>query len=190
MLSSSIACYLENRPLPGRWTVEGCDRHDFTSAVVIPALAEGSSLFATLKTLAQNPPELLKCFLVLVVVNHRVDAAVADQADNLALSAALTSYSRPSGTGCAVSTDRERLASAPSTAGSMPCEPCGSSTIFAVASTRRLNRSSPCRPCCSAPGWSQPASRRDNCCSCADCRDKNLVLSPAVDRSDFFLHLP
>jgi hypothetical protein len=53
--------------------------------VVIPALAEGAHLFATLASLAANPPALLERFLVLVVVNHRQDAAEADQADNLAL---------------------------------------------------------------------------------------------------------
>jgi hypothetical protein len=53
--------------------------------VVIPALAESANLFTTLTSLAQNPPELLERFLVLVVVNHREDAADADKTDNLAL---------------------------------------------------------------------------------------------------------
>lgn len=77
--------YLRTRPLAGSWQIEGCDRHDFAGAVVIPALAECDSVFATLKALAQNPPELLARFLVLVVVNHRVDAAAADKTDNLTL---------------------------------------------------------------------------------------------------------
>ncbi|HTG81361.1 MAG TPA: glycosyltransferase family 2 protein [Geobacteraceae bacterium] len=49
---------------------------------MIPALAECDNLFATLATLATNPPELLARFLVLVVVNHREDAPDADKADN------------------------------------------------------------------------------------------------------------
>lgn len=52
--------------------------------VVIPALAESATLFATLSSLAANPPELCERFLVLVVVNHRADAPEADKADNLA----------------------------------------------------------------------------------------------------------
>lgn len=77
--------YLRTRALPGPWALEGTGRGAFAGAVVIPALAEGDSLFATLASLAANPPELLARFLVLVVVNHRQDAAEADKADNLAL---------------------------------------------------------------------------------------------------------
>jgi hypothetical protein len=77
--------YLRTRSLPGPWQLEGCSRHDFACAVVIPALAESEHLFATLASLAANPPELLERFLVLVVVNHREDAAEADKADNLTL---------------------------------------------------------------------------------------------------------
>jgi hypothetical protein len=51
---------------------------------VIPALAESATLFATLSSLACNPPEMCNCFLVLVVVNQRTDAPPADKADNLA----------------------------------------------------------------------------------------------------------
>jgi hypothetical protein len=49
---------------------------------VIPALAESATLFATLSSLACNPPEFCRRFLVLVVVNHREDAAAADKEDN------------------------------------------------------------------------------------------------------------
>lgn len=77
--------YLSTRAASGPWTIEGCGRSDFTGAVVIPALAESSHLFATLASLAANPPELLERFLILVVVNHRADADVADKADNVSL---------------------------------------------------------------------------------------------------------
>lgn len=50
--------------------------------MVIPALAESAHLFATLRSLAANPPELLSRFLVLVVVNHREDTLSGDREDN------------------------------------------------------------------------------------------------------------
>jgi hypothetical protein len=52
--------------------------------VVIPALAESKNLFITLQSLAENPPELLSRFLILVVVNHREDASPEDKADSRA----------------------------------------------------------------------------------------------------------
>lgn len=51
---------------------------------MIPALAESATLFATLSSLACNPPELCERFLILVVVNHREDAPLSDKADNRA----------------------------------------------------------------------------------------------------------
>lgn len=57
--------------------------------MVIPALAEENSLLATLSSLAENPAELLARMLVLVVVNHREDAAAEDMSGNLATLAAL-----------------------------------------------------------------------------------------------------
>lgn len=77
------------RPLAGPWHIAGCDRSGFSGAVVIPALAESANLFATLDSLAANPPELLSRFLILIVVNHREDAAVWDKADNCATLALL-----------------------------------------------------------------------------------------------------
>jgi len=50
--------------------------------VVIPALAESDSLFATLQSLAQNPRDVLSDFLILMVVNHRRDAPLSDKLDN------------------------------------------------------------------------------------------------------------
>jgi len=51
--------------------------------VVIPALAESTTLSATLSSLACNPQELCERFLTLVVVNNRADASEADKSDNL-----------------------------------------------------------------------------------------------------------
>ena len=47
-----------------------------------PPWRKSERLFATLASLAANPPELLARFLVLVVVNHREDAPSADKEDN------------------------------------------------------------------------------------------------------------
>jgi hypothetical protein len=82
MIPDSIEKYIQTRAVSGRWQIEGTNRANFSGAVVIPALAEGQNLFATLQTLARNPVEFLSRFLILVVVNHREDAAQADKDDN------------------------------------------------------------------------------------------------------------
>lgn len=86
-----IAKYLDSRAIQGPWRVAGCPENDFSGAVVIPALAESATLMETLSSLAQNPPEVLSRFLVLVVVNHRQDALTSDKADNLSTLAQLKS---------------------------------------------------------------------------------------------------
>jgi glycosyltransferase involved in cell wall biosynthesis len=62
--------------------MEGDPRCNYQGAVIIPALAESDSLFATLDSLQTNPAALLEQFLLLVVVNHRPDAAASDKQDN------------------------------------------------------------------------------------------------------------
>jgi len=89
MLPPKIDRYLCSRGSNGPWRTSGEAGSDFSGAVVIPALAERASLFATLRSLAANPPECLDHFLVLVVVNNRVDARAEDKADNLATLARL-----------------------------------------------------------------------------------------------------
>jgi hypothetical protein len=74
--------YLQTRAIRGPWRIAGCPETGFAGAVVIPALAESGHLFATLRSLAANPPEVLSRFLVLVVVNHREDALPDDKEDN------------------------------------------------------------------------------------------------------------
>jgi hypothetical protein len=76
--------YLKSRAVSGPWRIEGCTGSGFAGAVVIPSLAEAANLPATLLSLAANPPDLLRDFLVLVVVNHRPDASSTDKADNRA----------------------------------------------------------------------------------------------------------
>lgn len=75
--------YLASRGVTGPWQVAGDTTGGAAGAVIIPALAESAELFATLRSLAANPPELVRRFLVLVVVNQREDAPAGDRADNL-----------------------------------------------------------------------------------------------------------
>lgn len=84
MLPETIKKYLGSKAIQGPWAIEGCGESSFSGAVVIPALAEYATLFATLRSLAQNPPDVLSSFLVVVVVNHREDAEPFDKAENLA----------------------------------------------------------------------------------------------------------
>lgn len=82
MKKDPLADYLATRAITSPWRLEG-DRGDgFAGCVVIPALGESQRLFTTLATLAANPAELLERFLVVVVVNHREDAAEAEKLDN------------------------------------------------------------------------------------------------------------
>jgi hypothetical protein len=84
MPSPPVTKYLQTRAIQGPWRIDGSAETGFAGAVVIPALAESAHLFATLRSLAANPPEFLARFLVLVVVNHREDAFPGDKEDNYA----------------------------------------------------------------------------------------------------------
>ena len=75
--------YLSGRAITSPWAVEGSPGSACAGCIVIPALGESQRLFATLDSLAQNPPELLSEFLVVIVVNHRTDAQDAEKLDNL-----------------------------------------------------------------------------------------------------------
>ncbi len=80
----SILQYLQTRGIKGPWKISGNDRSDFTGAIVIPALAEKEYLGQTIKSLSQNPPEVLNNFLILVVVNHRPNVPLWVKNNNLA----------------------------------------------------------------------------------------------------------
>lgn len=82
MIPANITKYLSSRFACGPWTIDGIDRQTFDGVVVIPALAESETLFATLCSLAKNPPDFIARFLVLVVVNNRQDASLGDKQDN------------------------------------------------------------------------------------------------------------
>jgi len=65
-----LAAYLRKRRLVGPWCLQGRLPSRPLGAVVIPALAEGAELFATLDSLDRCTPELRRRFAVVVVVNR------------------------------------------------------------------------------------------------------------------------
>ena len=81
-LPAEVQKYLSKRAIKGPWAVAGTRRMDFTGAVVIPSLAEGDSLFATLQSLETNASELRDQFLILVVVNQGEQASDEDRLQN------------------------------------------------------------------------------------------------------------
>lgn len=82
ILPKGVDKYLATRGAAGAWKTAGTTVRNVSGAVVIPALAESRLLFQTLETLAQNPPEALSRFLILIVVNNRAAALAEDSADN------------------------------------------------------------------------------------------------------------
>lgn len=74
--------YLGSRAVLRPWTLDGDRDGDVAAAIVIPALAESTSLPATLKSVAGNDPHLLCRTLVIVVVNNRSDASDEVRRDN------------------------------------------------------------------------------------------------------------
>jgi len=96
-LPPMVATYLKKRPVPGHWQLDASPDRLFSTAVVIPALAEYSNLARTLQSLAENQPELLEQTLILVVVNNRADVSGTERADNLATLAALPEWQRKFG---------------------------------------------------------------------------------------------
>jgi hypothetical protein len=81
-LSATVTSYLATRVSVGPWEMEGSRKKGCNGVVVIPSLGESSLLFATLRSLAQQHPHILKQWLVLVVVNNRADALIEDKEDN------------------------------------------------------------------------------------------------------------
>lgn len=82
-MDKEIYKYLYSRGIKGPWQISGNNRRDYTGAIVIPALAENEYLWDTLRSLAQNPPEILEYFLILIVVNHRQNAPADVKGNNL-----------------------------------------------------------------------------------------------------------
>lgn len=77
-----ISRYFARQALQGPWQLQGNEGAGWAGAVVIPSLAEGDSLFATLDSLAANPPEARRNWLVVVVINQRVDAPDSERRQN------------------------------------------------------------------------------------------------------------
>lgn len=95
MKKDPLASYLAARAVSGPWRLEGDEGRGFAGCVAIPALGESQRLFATLASLAANPPQLLARFLVVVVVNHRQDASAVEKEDNAQTLARLRSLRGP-----------------------------------------------------------------------------------------------
>lgn len=81
-LPVAVQKYLNKSASKGIWSLAGEERGAFAGAVVIPSLAEGDSLFATLQSLANNPSQLISRFLVVIVVNHGEQTSAADRLQN------------------------------------------------------------------------------------------------------------
>lgn len=78
----TVAQYLAKRGVQEPWQLSGTEGCGYLGAVVIPSLAEGDSLFATLESLAANPAELCARFLVVVVINQTEQAPETDALQN------------------------------------------------------------------------------------------------------------
>lgn len=80
-LPAAAQTYLRKRRLPGPWQLLGGTDKGCQGAVVIPSLAEGDNLIATLESLARALPAPGSRWLVVVIVNHCVtaDRAVREQ---------------------------------------------------------------------------------------------------------------
>ena len=88
--------YLDRNGIKGPWQLAGEARSDFRGAVVVPSLAEGDRLFATLRSLSDNPPEWINRFLVVVVCNHGQRADRQIRLQNEIDLARLSDYARGS----------------------------------------------------------------------------------------------
>ncbi len=81
-MNRTTARYLERHGTIGPWRIEG-DNAPARAIIVIPALAEENSLFATLGSLSQCSPQCLEETLVLVVVNQSPETSPQLSQDNL-----------------------------------------------------------------------------------------------------------
>ena len=84
--------YLDRNGIKGPWQLAGEVRSGLRGAVVIPSLAEGERLFATLHCLAANPCEWVTRYLVVVVCNHSHEVNSHDRLQNEIDLARLSDY--------------------------------------------------------------------------------------------------
>ena len=93
----AVQRYLDRYGVRGPWRLAGAPQVDYRGAVVIPSLAEGDRLFATLRSLAGNPREWISRFLVVVVCNHGQGAGSEDRLQNGIDLARLEDFAQASG---------------------------------------------------------------------------------------------
>ena len=93
----AVQRYLDKNGVKGPWRLAGAPQAGLRGAVVIPSLAEGDRLFATLHSLAANPREWLSRFLVVVVCNLGPRADGPDRLQNEIDLARLEDYAQASG---------------------------------------------------------------------------------------------
>jgi hypothetical protein len=79
---AAVQRYLDKHAVKGPWALVGEGRTGFAGAVVIPSLAEGDSLFATLQSLTENSPQWTERFLVVIVLNHSDHVSDGDRLQN------------------------------------------------------------------------------------------------------------
>lgn len=82
MIPAGLARYLRSRGIDGPWELEGAVGRRFAGAVVIPALAEGDSLFDTLASLAAATPPSQPWLTIVVVNNSRQTAPHRQQVNS------------------------------------------------------------------------------------------------------------
>jgi hypothetical protein len=81
-LPPNVAAYLKRRAVSDPWRINDSTSRLYDAAVVIPSLAESKDLPLTLHSLSLNPPGFLENTLIVVVINHRVDASNSEKSDN------------------------------------------------------------------------------------------------------------
>ena len=93
----SVASYLKKRSVQGPWTIAENPGGFFNAAIVIPSLAEFSDLPDTLQALSQSSADHLTRTMILIVVNHRIDAANSERDNNIATLTALPEWKQKYG---------------------------------------------------------------------------------------------
>jgi hypothetical protein len=91
-MNRAVQRYLERRTRFEAWPLLDPPKDTPELVVVIPACQEAPNLFMTLGDLKKNDSSLLEKTLVIVVVNHRVDAPEAVHENNLATLATLEDW--------------------------------------------------------------------------------------------------
>jgi hypothetical protein len=89
-----IATYLSKQTPAPPWQIHETPTRHFCGAIVIPSLAESTNLPQTLASLADNPADLLEQYMILIVINQRSDASIAESSDNIKTLSMLADWKR------------------------------------------------------------------------------------------------